>query len=169
MSTAESMLPEYDQEMATTRETVSRVPDGKYDWKPHAKSGSLGWLVSHLVEIPGWINYTVEHDELDIAPVGAEPYKSTEHTSTAAALAAFDEAVARGRAALAGCSDEAMMVTWSLKGGGETLFAMPRVACLRSFVMNHLIHHRAQLGVYLRLLDVPVPQTYGPSADETGM
>jgi uncharacterized damage-inducible protein DinB len=166
MSLSQSMLPEFDHEMAGTRKTLERVPEGKLGWRPHAKSMTLGGLASHVANVPSWIAYTVERESLDVAPVGQPPLRQAEMTSRQALLAHFDRHVTEGRAALAAASDETLLAPWTLLGGGKTYFTMPRVAVLRSFVMNHNVHHRAQLCVYLRLLDVAVPGLYGPSADE---
>ncbi|MEO1366137.1 MAG: DinB family protein [Acidobacteriota bacterium] len=167
MSIAQTMLPEYDHEMANTRKYIEHAPEGHNDWKPHGKSMSLGELISHMVELPAWLQSTMSETELDMAPVGGEPYKTQQLDSKEAMLEAFDRGVAAGREALAGASDQDLMVEWTLKSGGHTIMSMPRVAVYRSFVMNHLFHHRGQLGVYYRLLDAPVPAIYGPSADES--
>lgn len=166
MSIAQSLLPEFDHEFATLRKTLERVPDGRWDFTPHAKSMNMGRLAGHLAELGGWTNATIEEDELDFSKV---PYAPFIPTSTAELVAKFDEVVAKARPALAGASDADMMRPWTLRMGDTVYFTMPKVAVLRSFVMNHMIHHRAQLGVYLRLNDVPVPSTYGPSADEGNM
>lgn len=166
MTLSETMLPEFDQEMANTRKTLERVPDDKFAWKPHDKSFSLGGLATHVANLPSWTSNTFDKDELDIAPPGAPPFRLEEAKSTADLLAAFDKNVAAGRAAMTGADDARWLGPWSLLHSGNKLMTMPRTAVMRSFVMNHMIHHRAQLGVYLRLLDVPVPSIYGPSADE---
>jgi len=166
MAIAGSMLPEFDHEMANTRKTLERVPDGKFGWKPHEKSFAMGVLASHLANLPGWTNVTIDMDKFDMAP-GGNPIKTPECTNSQEVLKAFDENVSKARASLAGASDEHLMQAWTLAAAGQDLFSMPRVGVLRSFVMNHIIHHRAQLGVYLRLNDIPVPSIYGPSADET--
>jgi uncharacterized damage-inducible protein DinB len=168
MKLSEMMLPEFDHEMANTRKTLERVPDEKLDWKPHEKSFSLGGLATHLANIPSWTANTFDQDELDIAPPGAPPFRLEQAKSRSELLKAFDKNVAAARAALAGASDASWQGSWSLLNGGNKIFTLPRTAVMRGFVMNHLIHHRAQLGVYLRLLDVPVPSIYGPSADESG-
>lgn len=165
MSIAQSLLPEYDHEMATTRAHLERAPYGDWAWKPHAKSMTLGGLASHLVEVPSWVPPTLTRTELDLNPPGGPAYTSPTFASVAELLAAFDANVKQGRAALAATSDADFMVPWSLKSGGQVLMTLPRIAVMRSFVMNHLIHHRGQFTVYLRLRDVPLPQTYGPSAD----
>jgi uncharacterized damage-inducible protein DinB len=168
MSISKSILPEFDHEMANTRKTLERVPDDKFSWKPHEKSMTLGGLATHLANIPGWTKNTFEADELDIAPPGAPPYKLEEAKSTAELLEAFDKNVASARAALEGATDENWQGKWSLLMTGKPIFTLPRTAVMRGFILSHSIHHRAQLGVYLRLLDVPVPSIYGPSADEGG-
>jgi len=168
MSIAESVLPEFDQEMASTRRLLERVPDAHKDWKPHPKSFSLGDLAIHICNLLSWTGMTLEQTELDINPPGGPPWTPPQFTSTADALKMFDENVKAARAALAKTSDQEYMVDWSLKSGGQTVLTLPRVVCIRSFVMNHVIHHRGQLSVYLRLKDVPLPSIYGPSADDSG-
>lgn len=169
MTLAEILLPEFDQEMAGARKVLERVPEEKFGWKPHEKSFSMGKLAAHLAEIPVWATSAVEVDELDLAPADGPAYKSPEATSSAELLAMFDQNVAKARAALAGASDAKLWETWSLLMTGKIIFTMPRYTVIRSFVLNHLVHHRAQLGVCLRLNDIPVPGLYGPSADEQGM
>jgi uncharacterized damage-inducible protein DinB len=169
MAISESLLPEFDQEMANTRKTLERVPDDKFGWKPHEKSYAMGGLTTHLANLPSWAVLTINADSFDMAPPGAEPFKMPEVKSRQEALEMFDKNVADARAALAAASDEHLLKPWSLLSGGNTLMTLPKIAVLRSFVMNHIIHHRAQLGVYLRLNDIPVPSIYGPSADEGAM
>jgi uncharacterized damage-inducible protein DinB len=166
MSIAQSLLPEFDHEFATLRKTLERVPDGKMDYTPHAKSMAMGRLAGHLTELPGWVNATIEQDVLDFAKFDYKPFVPA---TAAECVAALDAAIAKARPVLAATSDADMMKPWTLRQGDQVFFTMPKVAVLRSFVMNHMIHHRAQLGVYLRLNDVPVPGTYGPSADEGNM
>ena len=161
------LLPEFDREMATTRKFLERLADDRLAWKPHQKSWTMGQLATHLSNIPMWTTETIRKRELDIAPVGQPPYKESERHSRQEVLDAFDKSVAAAREALSGVTDEALMQPWSLLSGGKTLMTMPRMAVLRGFVMNHSIHHRAHLGVYLRLCDIPVPSAYGPSADES--
>jgi uncharacterized damage-inducible protein DinB len=163
---AGSLLPEFDMEMANTRKVLERVPDAKVAFAPHPKSMTLGRLAGHVAEMPLWGVMTLAHDELDMRPDGAAAFKAYELTTTAAAVTYFDEHLRQARALLAAATDETMTRTWSLKDNGQTILALPKVAVLRGFVMNHMIHHRAQLGVYLRMNDVPVPGMYGPSADE---
>ncbi len=168
MSISANLLPEFDREMENTRKTLERVPDDKFGWKPHPKSGSMGWLASHIATMTGWLEDTLTKESFDVSPAGSEPVRMPEAHSRKELLDLFDKGVKRGRAALEATSDEAFLKPWSLLAGGKPMFTMPRVAVVRSFVMNHIIHHRAQLGVYLRLNDVAVPSIYGPSADESG-
>ena len=162
MAIADALVPEFDHEMTTTRKLLERVPEDKFDWKPHAKSFSLGALATHLATLPVWGAETLNKSEIDVG--GDRPPSSP--PSKAELLANFDKNVAATRAALTGKTDAELMGVWSLKRGGHTLFTMPKTVVWRSFVLNHLVHHRGQLSVYLRLLDVPVPSIYGPSADE---
>jgi uncharacterized damage-inducible protein DinB len=161
------LLPEYDREMAATRKFLERVPEDRLGWKPHTKSWTLGQLGTHLSNLPTWMGDTIRKSELDIAPVGQPPYKEKEKRSRQEMLDAFDKNVSQGREALATVTDEALTQPWTLLSGGKTIMTMPRYTVLRSFVMNHVVHHRAHLGVYLRMCDVPVPAAYGPSADES--
>ena len=168
MSISQMILPEFEHEMANTRKTLERVPDDKFAWKPHEKSMTLGGLATHLSNIPSWTKNTFEQDELNLAPEGQPVPRLEEAKSTAELLESFDKHVTAARAALESATDDKWLGKWSLLLGEKTIFTLPRTAVMRGFVMNHLIHHRAQLGVYLRLLDVPVPSIYGPSADEGG-
>ena len=161
MTMSETLLPEYDQEIANTRQFLERIPAQDAAWKPHPKSAALGALAVHVATIPAWVAVTLTTTELDFSTVPPPP----QFTTTEALLAIFDKSAAESRAAIARTSDADFAVPWSLKGGGQTYFTSPRAAVLRSFVMSHLIHHRAQLGVYLRLRDVPLPSCYGPTAD----
>jgi uncharacterized damage-inducible protein DinB len=165
MSIAQSILPELIHEMASTRRELERVPDDRLSWQPHAKSMTLGRLASHLAELPMWGQVTMQTRELDIAPPNSDA-KGANLGSRKEMLALFDQNVEAAKAAVGGASDADYMVPWTLLKTGKTIFTLPRVAVLRSMVLNHNVHHRAQLGVYLRLLDIPVPNIYGPSADE---
>ncbi len=169
MSLSQSILPEFDHEMANTRKVLERIPDDKLDWKAHPKSNSMGWVGMHLAEIPGWVAITLNQDNMDVDPPGGQPYRTPSAQSRGEILRRFDENVASARAVIAGTSDEQFMKPWSLLKGGQTMFTLPRIGVLRSFVLNHNIHHRAHMCVYLRLNDIPVPALYGPSADESGM
>ena len=166
MTVGQSLLPEFDQEMQNTRKTLDRVPEDKWHWKPHDKSGTVGWLASHIATMPGWTAVAINTEQLDYAPVDGPAYQPPKIENRKELLAEFDKNVADARAALAGASDQAIMKNWTLLAGGKTIFTLPRAACIRSMVLNHIIHHRAQLTVYYRLLGVPVPALYGPSADE---
>ena len=166
MELSEALLPEYDHEMANTRRTLERVPEDKLGWKPHEKSMTMGQLAVHLAEMPGWAIPTIEMESFDVAPPGGPPYQPPQVNSRAEILEIFDNNVAEARATIAGADDGHLTKAWSLLSGGKTVFTMPRIAVLRNLIMNHNIHHRAQLGVYLRLNNVPVPAIYGPSADE---
>ena len=169
MAIKEALLPEFDQEMASTRRTLERVPEEKFEWRPHAKSGTMGWLAGHLANLPRWTVFTINADELDLAAGGTAMEQPPMPTSTEEVLTTFDTHVSDARAAIAGASDDDLMKSWSLLQNGKTMMTLPKAAVLRSFVMNHVIHHRAQLGIYLRLNDLPVPSIYGPSADENPM
>ena len=162
----EAILPEFDHEMANTRKTLERVPDDKPNWKPHEKSWAMMELATHVANIPSWTALTLAADSFDMAPKDGDAPKVPEAGSKDEALEMFDKNVSEARAAIEAASDEDLMKSWSLLSGGETLFSMPKIAVLRNFVLNHTIHHRAQLGMYLRLNDIPVPAIYGPSADE---
>ncbi len=166
MAIKDSILPELDHEMATTRKLLERVPDGKAEWQPHPRSMTFGKLAIHVASLPGWAVSTVKQTELDMSPPGGEKMVMPVFETTEGCLALFDQVVKEARQAISEASDEELMVPWSLKNEGHTIFTMPRAAVLRSFVMNHLIHHRGQLSVYLRLNEIPVPSIYGPSADE---
>ncbi len=166
MPLKDALLPEFDQEMASTRKTLERVPDDKLGWKPHPKSGTMGWLASHIATMVGWTADTIEKESFDVAPPGAPAMQMPQAHSRKELLEWFDQGVVKARAAIAAASDQTLAHSWSLLSGGKPMFTMPRAAVLRTFVMNHIIHHRAQLGVYLRLNDIPVPSIYGPSADE---
>src|ERR1700720_384746 len=160
MAIRDALLAEFDHEMISTRQTLERVPEGKPDWPPHEKSMKMGRLAGHDAELSGWAATSIGQGSPDLGPVAAPPTNPTVMTSQKRLLEVFDKKVAGARAAIAGASDETLMKNWTLLSGGQTIFAMPRVTGLRSFVMNHIVHHRAQLGVYLRLNNVPVPSVY---------
>ncbi|HSB73709.1 MAG TPA: DinB family protein [Candidatus Methylomirabilis sp.] len=162
MGLSQAFLPEFDQEMANTRKTLERVPDDKLGWKPHEKSGTMGWLANHVATLPRLAVFAIEQASVDVATAP----RPSPANSRQELLDTFDKQVAAARAAIAGASDERLLKPWSLLLSGRTIFTLPRNAVLRSFFMNHSIHHRAQLGVYLRLNNIPVPAIYGPSADE---
>ncbi len=166
MSYADTILPEFDQEMASTRKVLERIPDDKLEWKPHPKSHTIAWNAIHLADLPGWLTMVLNTTSLDVAPVGGEPYRFPPHGSRDEILATFDRNVAAARQALVEAKDESVDIPWTLEQGGKPIFTMPRRAVIRSMVLNHVIHHRAILLVYLRLNEVPIPGMYGPSGDE---
>lgn len=165
MSIAQSLLPEFDQEIANTRKLLERVPADRMQWKPHQKSWALGALASHLANLLVWTSMTIEKDAFDMNPESPPPTPA-EAKDADELVARLDENAAAARKSLEGADDATMMKEWSLKSGDQVFFTMPKVAVIRSFVMNHLIHHRGQLTVYLRQCDVPLPGIYGPTADE---
>ncbi|MBT8397380.1 MAG: DinB family protein [Gemmatimonadetes bacterium] len=169
MSIAAAMLPEFDQEMAKTRDTLARVPEDKFGWKPHEKSFSFMEMANHIARLSEWGTATLSTESMDLDPEKGEFVPPPPAETLEGVLAAFDKSVADFRTALTGISDEDLMKPWTLRHGENELFTMPRVAVVRAFVMNHLYHHRGQLTVYLRLNDLPLPALYGPSADEGQM
>ena len=162
---AQALLPEFDHEAAVTRTVLERVPESQAAWRPHPKSMTLGELAMHLASIPNWAVLTLREPFFDLAPPGAPPSSPPVWASLAQALTLFDEKVIKARAALAATTDLELAQPWTLKKGGVKVLTAPRGSLLRSFVLNHSIHHRAQLALYLRMLDVPVPAMYGPTAD----
>lgn len=169
MSISAALLPEFDYEMQNTRKMLERVPEGKGDFKPHPKSMPLARLAGHIAELPNWAVETISRDSMDLTAMMASGFKPYVMTTRKELLDAFDKNVANARAAIAGASDQHLMQIWSLIVNGEKVLQLPRAAVLRSSVMNHIIHHRAQLGVYLRMNDVALPGMYGPSGDEPNM
>jgi uncharacterized damage-inducible protein DinB len=169
MAIRDSFLPEFEHEMETTRKTLERVPEDKTSWKPHDTSMPMGRLAGHIAEMAGFAASTFQGDSFDFAPPGAAPMQPTVMTSRKQLLEIFDKNVASARAAISKASDEELQKTWTLMNGGKTFFAMPRITVLRSMILNHVIHHRGQLSVYLRMNQVPVPSIYGPSGDEGRM
>lgn len=161
-------LPEFDQEMALTRRVLERVPEDRFAWQPHPKSWPLGALATHMAWLGSWTSITLQSEELDLASPAAPPSPKPA-SSRAALLALFDGMVAAARPALAQAESAWLDQPWTLRAGDQELFTLPRRGVLRTFVLNHLIHHRGQLEVYLRLNDVPLPALYGPSADEGGL
>jgi uncharacterized damage-inducible protein DinB len=162
MAIKDGLLADYDHEMGTTRKLLERLPEDKLSWKPHTKSMSLGGLATHLANLPTWGGTILNDASFDLA--GAPP-NLAEKSSRAEILAAFDDTCKRTRGWM-DKTDAEYQSPWTLQRGGQQLFSVPRVAAFRSFVLHHIIHHRGQLSVYLRLNDVPVPAIYGPSADE---
>ena len=169
MSLSSALLPEFDQEMAKTRTTLERTPGDKFDWKPHEKSFSFMEMANHLARLPGWGAATLKTESMEMDPEkgGYDPPPPAE--TPEGVLADFDRNVSELREALGEAGDEELMKPWTLIYGGEEIFTMPRLAVLRGVILNHMIHHRGQFTVYLRLNDLPLPALYGPSADEQGM
>ena len=164
MAIRDMLLPEFDSEMVNTRKLLERLPENLSDYKPHQKSMAMNRLAGHVAELPGWTKETFTKEVLELDMENFVPFEPKTRQEI---LDAFDKNSKAGREALAAAPDEAFAVIWSLKDNkGNTIMAMPRAACYRGMVMNHMIHHRAQLGVYLRLNDLELPGMYGPSADE---
>ena len=168
MSISDALLPEFDQEMAGTRKTLERIPEDKLAWKPHEKSMLLGRLAGHIAELPGMGVSVLKDNALDFAnrPAGELARKPAVAESQKHVLELLDKNVAALRPLIAAASDERWAGKWKLSMGDKTFYEGSRMGAMRRMVMNHVIHHRAQLGVYLRLTGVPVPSVYGPSADE---
>ncbi|MEP6494912.1 MAG: DinB family protein [bacterium] len=163
MTRIETLLAEFEHEARTTRKHLARLSDDQFDWRPHARSYTTGELASHLVDCIRWTAPIFSADELDIDPAS---YKRYSAASSAALLDTFDGEVARGMQAIARASDSNATQPWRLQMRGKVWFEKPREAAFRDMTLNHLVHHRGQLSVYLRLLDIPVPGSYGPTADE---
>jgi uncharacterized damage-inducible protein DinB len=165
MKVIDSLRTEFEHEANTTRKHLERLPDDKLDWQPHEKSFTARGLASHIVEVSGWADSIFSLDELNFDPATYRPYRAS---SSSDLLKAFDDNVAKGNQVLAGITEETLVQPWRLKIAGRQLFEKPRAAVFRDFTLSHMIHHRGQLSVYLRLLNLPVPGSYGPSADERG-
>jgi uncharacterized damage-inducible protein DinB len=163
MAIAQALLQEFDREMATTRKMLERFPEDKVEWRPHETCMTLGRLAGHVAELAGWTSVTMNQDKLEMDPANYQPNIVK---SRAEALKQFDETVKAGRDALASATDETYMKPWTFVARGQTVFTMPKIAVLRSFVMNRMIHHRGQLAAFYRIAGVPVPSIYGPSKDE---
>jgi uncharacterized damage-inducible protein DinB len=166
MTMVEFLVGEFDHEQVSTRKLLERVPEAHVAWAPHPKSKSLGELANHIAGLPVWVGRALQKSEYDLMAPGAPTPGIRPWESRAALLEKFDRNVADARAIMLATSDAQMMESWSLKRAGEVVFTLPRVAVVRSMVLNHTIHHRGQLTVYLRLKDVPLPGIYGPTADE---
>lgn len=166
MPMIDAYIAELDHEAGTTRRLLERMPEDRVEWKPHEKSMTLGRLCGHITEMPSWGVLILQEDGFDLATSGERGYESFVAGDRDALLARYDREVAALVAAAQGVDDRRMEGSWTLSNGDRTLFTAPRAVALRSWVLNHVVHHRGQLAVYLRLLDVPVPSIYGPSADE---
>lgn len=165
MPLVDALLPEFDREMGLTRRALERVPDGQFEWRPHPTSRTLGNLAEHLTEMPLWATRTLDQAELEATtqrPPGYQP-----PTTRAAVLAQFDASYKTARQHLMNKTDAEFAAPWTLKNGGKEVFTAPKAMVMRNFVLNHMIHHRGQFVVYLRMLGVPVPSIYGPSGDES--
>ena len=167
MRISDALLPEFDQEVANTRKCLERIPDNKLDYKPHPKSFDMRSLATHIATMLGWGTTTMTSDNFDYAPEGAPPYVPPTVKNNAELLALFDQGAKEFRAALAKAENDAMMAPWSLLGGGKVMFTMPRAGVIRGMIFNHIVHHRGQLTVYMRMCDIPLPALYGPTADES--
>ena len=164
MPLIDALLPEFDREMGLTRRVLDRVPDAQFSWRPHPTSVTLGRLAEHLAELPNWAFMTMTQSSIDMTTPRPDGYQPP--ANRAAALALLDANVASARRELVGKTDAEFMAPWTLLAGGKEIFTMPKAAVLRNFVLNHIVHHRGQMTVYLRMLGVPIPSIYGPSGDE---
>jgi len=156
------LLKEMEQEAQTTRKMLSRVPDDKYDWRPHEKSMTVRQLATHVAELPGWVSMTLTTDELDFAQ---NPYQPEVINNNTDLLNLFEKSLAGGRSQLAESNEDELLRSWTLRNGDEVYVVSSKAEVLR-MAFCQTVHHRAQLGVYLRLLNIPIPGSYGPSADE---
>jgi uncharacterized damage-inducible protein DinB len=161
-----SFIAEINHEAATTRKFFERYPEGKQGWTPHEKSMKIEVLAGHIAEIPTWVGFTLDQDVLDFATLNYKPIIAENRESL---LAIYDKNVADAIACFERAGDDVFMQNWTMRNGEQVYFTMPKIAVLRTFVFNHNVHHRAQLGVYYRLLDIAVPGSYGPTADEKNM
>lgn len=162
MSLIQSLLEEMEQEANTTRKMLSRIPDDQYDWKPHEKSMNIRSLSTHIAELPTWVSMTLDTSELDFA---TSPYTPKQIRNTAELLEYFEKCLAEGKTRLAKATEEELLPNWTLRNGDQVYDVSPKGKVIRMSYCQ-IVHHRAQLGVYLRLLNVPIPGSYGPSADE---
>ena len=167
MNIRDMLLPVFEREMANTRKLLERTPVEKADWKPHAKSMTMGRLAGHLAELPGFAAMIMKQDKLDLTAMVKEGRQPFIAASSSELLNRFDSSVAEARKALESASDQELSKVWSMELGGKTIVSMERYGVFQSIFLNHLVHHRAQLGVYFRLNDIPLPGLYGPSADES--
>lgn len=163
MKQIDALIAEFDHEAQTTRKHLERLPEDKRDWRPHQKSFTAIALAEHITELVGWTETILQQDGLDFDPATYKPYRAA---SVADLLKTFDDNVAKSKQALTGATEDTLAQPWSFKIMGRVQFEKPRTAVLRDFALSHMVHHRGQFSVYLRLLDLPVPGAYGPSADE---
>ncbi|MYA11729.1 MAG: DinB family protein [Gemmatimonadetes bacterium] len=162
---SKSILPAFNQIVDGTKSVLAAVPEDQLDWRPHDKSWKLGELATHLANLPSWTMATLSVSEFDISPADGGPPPMAALTTGAEMVAALEENAAAARGAIENCTDADLASPWTMLVAGEARFTLPKAVVLRTFIMDHMIHHRAQLGVYLRMLDVPVPQLFGPTAD----
>ncbi len=162
MSTIDPLLKELEQEAQTTRKMLERVPTEYFDWQPHKKSMTIQRLATHIAELPGWVTMAVTTDGLDFAN---NPYQQEAVSNTAELLEYFERSLADGRSHLMAVKEETLAETWTLRNG-EDIYQVATKGEIIRIVYSQIVHHRAQLGVFLRLLDIPIPGSYGPSADE---
>jgi uncharacterized damage-inducible protein DinB len=165
MSMVRTFIPQFDHEMGTTRRVLEVVPEADAAWRPHPKSSTLADLASHIAILALWCKFVVQQPELDLGLPANAAIARLPFSTSADLLAKFDQYVREARSALEPITDDSMRESWTLKNRGATVFSLPRVAVLRGFILSHMIHHRGQLTVYLRLRDVPLPSVYGPTAD----
>ena len=166
---ARPILAAFDQIVAGTKAVLAAVPEDQLDWRPHDRSWTLGELATHLANLPNWTMATLSVSEFDISPADGGPPPMAALTTTTELAEALERSAAAARSAIEGCSDADLEGPWTMLVGGEARFTLPKSVVVRTFIMDHMIHHRAQLGVYLRMLDVPVPQVFGPTADYPDM
>lgn len=164
MPLIDALLPEFDREMGLTRRVLDRVPDAQFSWRPHPTSVTLGRLAEHLAELPQWATITMTQSSLEMTTPRPDGYQSP--ATRDAVLAMMDANIAKARIELVGKTDAEFMAPWTLRAGGKEVFTMPKAAVMRNFVLNHIVHHRGQMTVYLRMLGVAMPSIYGPSGDE---
>ena len=165
MNIIEMLLKEMEQEAQTTRKMLSIVPDDKYDWKPHPKSMTIRQLATHIAELPTWITMVLTTDELDF---NAQPYNPAIINNTAELMDFFEKSLVSGRDTLTAAKEEDLLPTWTMRAGDEIYLTATKGEVIR-ITFSQVVHHRAQMGVYLRLLNIPIPGSYGPSADEMGL
>ena len=166
MNLIDPFIEEFTHEASTTRRILERIPEKNWDFRPHEKSMSMGELGSHIANSLEWAVVTIDRDVFEMDPKEYQPFIAS---SSSDLLEAYDKNVAAAIEKMSGCSNEKLLVTWQMKVGGKVVIEMPRMAVLKAFILNHMIHHRGQLDVYLRINDIPLPQIYGPTADEPDM
>jgi len=167
MSLGQIIFADFEQELANTRKTLERVPDEQWAWKIHDKSNTIGWVATHLGRIPSWTMSTFDRDSLDLNPPDGAGFDPPAPSNCAESLKIFDENAAQAIKTLRSVDDATLQQPWTLLSGGETIFTIPKHMVIRTWVINHLFHHRAILTVYFRVNDIPVPALYGPSGDES--